>query len=197
MIAFEIVKESKNDEEGMEALSECVRISMKQYYPQISNSIDEVQDNLDMPTVYKILEIAANIKINEKEEETVISQAKESGTSWEGLDLAALESEVFLIGIWKDYAELELSLSMPELSATLEAKRDQEYRHNKFLAAMQGVDLDKSIGKTDKWEDMKARVFSNGKVIDANDILSYQGHKANQAGFGINMGLEYEKISKD
>lgn len=194
MIAFEVVKESKNDEEGMEALSECVRISMKQYYPQISGSVEEIQDNLDMPTVYEILAIAAGIKISEKEEEPVVAQAKESGTSWEGLDLAALESEVFLLGIWKDYAELELSLSMPELSATLAAKRDQEYRHNKFLAAMQGVDLDKSIGKTDEWEEMKARVFSKGEARDANDILSYQGHKANQAGFGINMGLEYEKV---
>jgi len=59
---------------------------------------------------------------------------------------------------------------------------------------MQGVDLDKSIGKTDEWEEMKARVFSKGEARDANDILSYQGHKANQAGFGINMGLEYEKV---
>jgi hypothetical protein len=194
MIAFEVVKESKNDEEGMEALSECVRISMKQYYPQISNSVEDIQDNLDMPTVYEILAIAAGIKINEKEEEPVVEQAKESGTSWEGLDLAALESEVFLLGIWKDYEELELSLSMPELSATLAAKRDQEYRHNKFLAAMQGVDLDKSLGKKDEWEEMKSRVFGKGEARDANDILSYQGIKAKQAGFGINMGLEYETI---
>ena len=39
---------------------------------------------------------------------------------------------------------------------------------------------------------MKARVFSQGQTNDSNDILSFQGPKASSAGFGINMGLDYE-----
>lgn len=195
MIAFESVKITRNDEDAIEALSECARIMMKQYCPEISKTVEEVQDHLDMPTVYEILEIAAGIKINEKKEEPLPKQANDTDTSWEGLDLAKLESEVFLLGIWKDYDELESSLSMPELTQTLAAKREEDYNHKKFLAAMQGVDLDDSTGKSDEWEDMKARVFSNGQARDGNDILAYQGVTAQKAGFGINMGLDYEDLT--
>ncbi len=198
MEAFEDVKKSKNDDEAIESLVECVRISMKQFYPEISKSVSDVEDNLDMPTIYKILDISAGIKINEKSEEPVKNQATDSGSSWFDLDLAKIESEVFLLGIWKDYNELEESLSMPELVATLEISRDLEYQKNKFLAAIQGVDLDKNSesGKGQKeWEDMKARVFSGGATTDSNDILALQGHNAQKAGFGIGMGLEYENLT--
>jgi opacity protein-like surface antigen len=61
------------------------------------------------------------------------------------------------------------------------------------LAAIQGVDLEGEQDKGQKqWEDMKARVFSQGQTNDSNDILSFQGPKASSAGFGINMGLDYE-----
>jgi len=198
MEAFEDVKKSKNDDEAIESLVECVRISMKQFYPEISKSVSDVEDNLDMPTIYKILDIFAGIKINAKSEEPVKNQATDSGSSWFDLDLAKIESEVFLLGIWKDYNELEESLSMPELVATLEISRDLEYQKNKFLAAIQGVDLDKNSesGKGQKeWEDMKARVFSGGATTDSNDILALQGHNAQKAGFGIGMGLEYENLT--
>ena len=198
MEAFEDVKKSKNDDEAIEFLVECVRISMKQFYPEISKSVLDVEDNLDMPTIYKILDISAGIKINEKSQEPVKNQATDSGSSWFDLDLAKIESEVFLLGIWKDYNELEESLSMPELVATLEISRDLEYQKNKFLAAIQGVDLDKNSesGKGQKeWEDMKARVFSGGATTDSNDILALQGHNAQKAGFGIGMGLEYENLT--
>ena len=52
-----------------------------------------------------------------------------------------MEAEVFLLGHWKDYDELEETLSMPELLATLEAQRKVKYRDYKFQAAMQGVTL--------------------------------------------------------
>jgi len=43
---------------------------------------------------------------------------------------------------------------------------------------------------------MKARVFSKGKTSDPNDITSFQGTKASQAGFGLGMGLGYEDLTK-
>jgi hypothetical protein len=43
---------------------------------------------------------------------------------------------------------------------------------------------------------MKARVFSGGKTSDPNDIVSFQGAKAQQAGFGLNMGIGYEDLTK-
>ena len=199
MVAFEDVKVTKNDDEAIAALVECVRICMKQYYPSISNTTEEVEDNVDMPTIYKILDTSAGIRINKKSETPVKDQAIDSGQTWNDLDLAKLESEVFLLGIWKDYQELETSLSMPELMATLEVSRELDYTEKKFLAAIQGVDLDKQSGSErgqKEWEDMKARVFSGGKTGDSNDIISLQGITAQKAGFGIGHGLDYEDLTK-
>jgi hypothetical protein len=194
---FEDVKGAANDENAIVGLSECARIAMKQFYPSIK-TIEDLEDNLDLPTIYKILDIAAGIKIKEDSQKEVKEQAVESGATWDDLDLASLESEVFLLGIWKDYNELETSLSMVELSVTLESKRKQDYQDKKFFAAIQGVDLDKESGNKNEpnaWEKMKARVFSGGASSDPNDVLSLQGANAAKAGFGIGMGLSYEKIS--
>ena len=198
MVAFDDIKNAKNDDEAIGTLVECVRVCMKQYYPDISKTVEDVEDNVDMPTIYKILDISAGIKINKKSEEPVKNQAEKSGETWDTLDLAKLESEVFLLGIWKDYDELERSLSMSELMITLEAVRDLDYSEKKFLAAMQGVDLDAESGKDKgqkEWEDMKARVFSGGQTGDSNDVLSLQGVNAQKAGFGIGMGLDYENLT--
>ena len=82
---------------------------------------------------------------------------------------------------------------MPELTSILIAKRDKDYEDKKFLASIQGIDLEgKSSGRGQKeWEDMKARVFSGGSVKDSSDIVSLQGASAWSAGFGIGNGLEY------
>jgi hypothetical protein len=198
MDTFNNIKNTSSDDEAIAVLVECVRICMKQYHPEISKRVEDVEDHLDLPTIYKVLEVAAGIKINKSSEEKVKDQAAEGGDKWEDLDLARLESEVFLLGIWKDYQELEKSLSMPELMAILDASRELDYSEKKFLAAIQGVDLDKESGKTkgqQEWEDMKARVFSRGQTNDSNDVLSLQGPKAKQLGFGIGMGLDYENLT--
>ncbi len=197
MVAFEDVKNSSSDDDAIQKLTECARICLKQFYPGISKNTDLVEDNLNMPTIYEMIDIAAGIKINNKKEEAVTEQVKSNKNSWSELNLAKLESEVFLLGIWKDYQELESSLSMPELLATLESKRELDYEEKKFLAAIQGVDLDATSGSEKgqkEWEDMKARVFSGGATSDSNDVLSLQGQNAKKVGFGIGMGLDYEDL---
>jgi hypothetical protein len=191
MVEFEGVKNASDDDSAIEVLVKCVGICMKQYYPEISNV---VEDHLDLPTIYKVIDVAAGIKINKKSEEPVVEQAKSSGMTWDDLDLAKLEAEVFILGIWKDYQELEESLSMPELMVTLASKRELDYEEKKFLAAIQGVDLDGATNPDKgqkEWEDMKARVFSKGATSDSNDVLSLQGQNARKVGFGIGMGLDY------
>lgn len=194
MEAFEHIKSANNDEDSIIALVECSRVAMKQYYPQIK-TIEDVEDNFDLESIYTILDIAGGIKIQDSSEEPVKEQAIESGASWETFDLVSLESEVFLLGIWKDYEELESCLSLPELTEILNTKREIDYSEKKFLAAMQGIDLDKQNGRQDEidpWEAMKARVFSGGNTTDPNDIVSLQGVNAARAGFGIGNGLTYE-----
>jgi hypothetical protein len=197
MTTFEKMEGVQNEDETLDILLECTRIAMRQYYPEIK-TIEDVEDNVDISTMYKVLEIAAGIKINGESEEKVSDQAMESSPKWSEMDLVSLESEVFLLGIWKDYDELERSLSMPELTTTLNAKRESDYKEKKFLAAMQGVDLDKQTGKDEgnAWEKMKAKVFSKGKTSNSNDITALQGYNAQKAGFGIGMGLGYEDLTQ-
>jgi hypothetical protein len=199
MESFELVKALGNTDEAFDQLLECVRIAMKQYFPAIK-TVNDVADNLDMATMYRLIDIAGGIS-NKKPDEDQKQEKTGDGDSssgWRNLDLAKLEAEVFLLGIWKDYEELESCLSMPELTATLEIKREIDYQDKKFNAAMQGVDLDKQSGKSEqnKWEEMKARVFSGGKTTDGNDILAFQGANAAKAGFGIGLGLAYEDLSE-
>jgi hypothetical protein len=200
MDIFQTIDKAETDEDAIDILSDCVRISMKHYCPEFSKNIEIVQDNFDMATIYEILDYSVGIKINTKKEDGIKEQAisKDNEGSWKNLDLAKLETEAFLLGIWKDYNELETSMSMPELLSTISSRRELDYEEKKFLAGIQGINLDEQSG-SDKgqkeWEDMKARVFSRGQAKDSKDILALQGQNAVNAGFGIGMGLDYENIS--
>jgi hypothetical protein len=199
MDEFNKIKDASDDYEAMSVLLECTRIAMKQYYPLISKSISDLEDNIDLPTVHEILDLAANIKINGESDQDVKTQAQtgDPGPTWEDFDLAKLESEIFLLGIWKDYNELEESLSLSEIMAIISSKRDLDYQEKKFFAAIQGVDLEGSNDSErgqKEWENLKARVFSGGATNDSNDVLSLQGPTAQKAGFGIDMGLSYEDL---
>jgi hypothetical protein len=197
MDVFDTIKNTKNDDEAMIVLLECTRVAMKQYFPEISKNIEDLENNIDLPTIHEILDLAGNIKIGEDSQEDVKTQAQKGdpGPSWEDFDLAKLESEVFLLGIWKDYNELEESLSLSEIMAIISSKRELDYQEKKFFAAIQGVDLE-DAGNEDRgqkeWENLKARVFSGGATNDSNDVLALQGQNAEKAGFGIGMGLDYE-----
>lgn len=200
MDAFEAINEANNDDESLDVLCECIRISMQQFYPEISENKEQVADAFDLKTIYKILDLAGGIKINAKKEENVTDQAVENKekSTWQELDLIKLETEAFLLGIWKNFDELETSISIPELMTIISTNRELDYEEKKFLAAMQGVDLDEQSGESKgqkEWEDMKARVFSRGATSDSNDVLSLQGQNAIKAGFGIGMGLDYEVIN--
>ena len=199
MDAFDKIKLTKDDDEAMVVLLECTRIAMKQYYPAISGSVEDIENNIDLPTMHEILDIAGNIKVGGVSEEGIKTQAEKGdpGPTWEDFDLAKLESEVFLLGIWKDYNELEESLSLSEIMAIISSKRELDYQEKKFFAAIQGVDLEDSSDSErgqKEWENLKARVFSGGATNDSRDVLSLQGQNAKKAGFGIGMGLDYEDL---
>ena len=97
---------------------------------------------------------------------------------------------MFLLGHWKDYEELEESISMPELTATLKAMYKVEGRKNKFLAAMQGVDLDAdntssdSTEKPSTFQEIQARAIS--KLTNNEDVAG-----AARLGITPDMGIGY------
>lgn len=196
MDQFQYLKAAEDDYEAIEQLSLCAAIAMKQYRPDIE-TLEDFEDLVDLDMIYKILDISAGIKINPETDVEVKQQAEESGSSWEDLDLAKIESEAFLLGMWKNYEELEQSMSMPEILSTLGSKRELDFEEKKFMASIQGIDLEGGKDEeVDPWEAMKARVFSGGKTDNPNDIVAYQGATASKAGFGIGMGLDYEDNRK-
>lgn len=56
---FEGVQEvSEDNEKSMSLLVECVAIAMQQYNPELA-SVEKLEEVLDLPTVYKIIEAAS------------------------------------------------------------------------------------------------------------------------------------------
>jgi hypothetical protein len=197
MEAFKDLPTTTTDEEAISVIAECVRVAMKQFRPDLSKNISLIEDSFDLKTLYLVLEHTAGVKLNGQEEDKKSKDPDKDSSSWDDLDLVKLETEAFLLGPWKNFEELETSICMAELMTIISTSRELDYEEKKFLAAMQGVDLDMQSGKEKgqkEWEDMKARVFSGGTATDSNDILALQGQNAVKAGFGIGMGLEYEKI---
>jgi hypothetical protein len=63
-----------------------------------------------------------------------------------------------MLGIWKNFEEMEDNLTLAELEKLLEAKRDQDFQNKKFAAALKGVDLDEPSEKdAPTFEDIKRR----------------------------------------
>lgn len=64
-----------------------------------------------------------------------------------------------LLGIWKNYQELEESISLDELQRILKAHQEKEYRMMKFQAAVQGISLDDAGDSAqERFEAIKRRV---------------------------------------
>lgn len=54
-----ISKVAEDNDKSMNLLMECVQIAMKQYKPELAEDLAALEDNLDLPTVYKIVEVAS------------------------------------------------------------------------------------------------------------------------------------------
>jgi hypothetical protein len=80
---------------------------------------------------------------------------------------------------------------MPELVQTFKAMQKTESEKRKFLASIQGVDLDESSNNEEvsSFEDIRRKAL--GINASADDVVSLQGAFASEAGFGIGAGLGY------
>ena len=58
-----IEKVSDDNDKSMTLLLECVQIAMKQYKPELSEDLAKLEDNIDLPTVYKIIEAASGVNL--------------------------------------------------------------------------------------------------------------------------------------
>lgn len=66
MKTFEGIADVATDnEKSMNILMKCVQIAMKQYNEAIAGDAKALEDNIDLPTVYKIIEKASGINMTE------------------------------------------------------------------------------------------------------------------------------------
>lgn len=54
-----------DNDKSMNILMECVQIAMQQYKPDLASDVSALEDNVDLPTVYKIVEAASGVKLSE------------------------------------------------------------------------------------------------------------------------------------
>lgn len=54
---------AEDNEKSMDILLACVAIAMKQYAPELAEKPEDLEENLDLPTVYAIIEAASGVKL--------------------------------------------------------------------------------------------------------------------------------------
>lgn len=59
----EIIAVEEDNDKSLGVLVDCVQIALKQYSPEMAEDRKALEDNLDLPTVYKIIEAASGVKL--------------------------------------------------------------------------------------------------------------------------------------
>ena len=56
---------ASDNDKSMTILMECVQIAMRQYKPELSEDLEALEDVIDLPTVYKVVEAASGINLTD------------------------------------------------------------------------------------------------------------------------------------
>jgi hypothetical protein len=66
MKKFEKIADVADDnDKSMNLLIECVQIAMQQYAPELAADSKALEENIDLPTVYKIVEEASGVRLGD------------------------------------------------------------------------------------------------------------------------------------
>jgi hypothetical protein len=66
MKKFEAVASvAEDNDKSMEILMDCVQIAMQQYSPELAEEREKLEEILDLPTVYSIIEAASGVKLSD------------------------------------------------------------------------------------------------------------------------------------
>lgn len=66
MTKFSSIAEVATDnDKSMNLLMDCVQIAMKQYSPELAEDKKQLEELLDLPTVYVIIEEASGVKLSD------------------------------------------------------------------------------------------------------------------------------------
>lgn len=67
MKKFEAITDvAADNDKSMDILIDCVQIAMEQYKPELAADKAALEDNLDLPSVYKVIEAASGIKFDDQ-----------------------------------------------------------------------------------------------------------------------------------
>jgi hypothetical protein len=61
----EIAEVADDNDQSMDVLLDCVQIAMKQYAPDLAVDRERLEDSIDLPSVYKVVEAASGIKFDD------------------------------------------------------------------------------------------------------------------------------------
>jgi inhibitor of KinA sporulation pathway (predicted exonuclease) len=56
---------AEDNDKSINVLLECVQVALKQYKPELATDLKALEELLDLPTVYKIVEEASGVKLGD------------------------------------------------------------------------------------------------------------------------------------
>jgi hypothetical protein len=66
MQKFETIQSvAADNDKSINILMECVQIAMKQYKPELAEDMEKLEELLDLPTVYRIVEEASGVRLTD------------------------------------------------------------------------------------------------------------------------------------
>ena len=66
MAKFALLSEASDDnDKSMDILIDCAQIAMKQFKPELADSKEGLEELLDLPTVYQIIDVASGLQNSE------------------------------------------------------------------------------------------------------------------------------------
>lgn len=61
----ELASVADDNDKSMDVLLDCVQIAFKQFKPELSENREALEDLVDLPTVYKIIDAASGVQISD------------------------------------------------------------------------------------------------------------------------------------
>lgn len=61
----ELAAVADDNDKAMDILIECVMIAFQQFAPEYAEDRQKVEDNIDLPTVYEVIEVASGIQLSD------------------------------------------------------------------------------------------------------------------------------------
>ena len=58
-------KVAEDNDKSMDVLLDCVQIALKQYVPELAEKRKELEDLIDLPTVYKVIDAASGMQLSD------------------------------------------------------------------------------------------------------------------------------------